>query len=182
MPVNNPTYRSWRAMKTRCLNPKAKGFENYGGRGITICEEWIESFDAFKCDMGERPEGTQIDRKDNNGPYCKSNCKWSTPLQNSNNKRSTIWVTCFGKRMSLGDAIRATGLNEHSLEAFLRRNKSFSGDVSKLKFGSLKKLTESQVLEIRACNEGARPLAKRFNVSRALIRSVRGGLSWRSLL
>lgn len=182
MPLNDPTYRSWRAMKNRCLNPKCNGFENYGARGITICKDWIESFQRFKSDMGERPEGTQLDRRDVNGPYCKSNCKWSTRLENSNNKRNTVWVTCFGKRMSLGDAIRATGLNKSSLEAFLRRNKSFSGDVSEIKFTPQKKLNESQVLEIRASEEADRPLAKRFNVSRALIRSVRGGLSWRKLL
>ncbi len=167
-------------MRHRCLSPNTNGYKNYGGRGITFCERWRD-FNSFLEDMGERPEGTQLDRIDVNGHYCKENCRWSTVREQANNKQNTIWVTCFGKRMALANAIRATGLNESSLEAFLRRNKSFSGDVSEIKFTPQKKLTENQVLEIRASKEGARPLAKRLNVSRALIRSVRSRKSWRSI-
>lgn len=81
-----PTYYSWEAMKTRCLNSNSKDYNHYGGRGIMICERWMV-FENFLADMGERPEGKTIDRIDNNGNYEPSNCKWSTMKEQNRNKR-----------------------------------------------------------------------------------------------
>ena len=80
-------YSSWHMMKERCLNKNLKQYKNYGGRGITICDEWISSFSAFYRDMGNRPKDTSIDRVDNNGNYCKENCKWSNSVEQNNNQR-----------------------------------------------------------------------------------------------
>lgn len=82
----SPTYISWCSMKQRCLNPKATGYHNYGGRGIIICERWME-FENFLSDMGERPEGMSLDRINNDGNYEPSNCKWSTPKEQFKNSR-----------------------------------------------------------------------------------------------
>lgn len=81
------TYRSWTSMRSRCTNPKTTQYENYGGRGITFCEHW-NSFENFLADMGERPEGTTLDRFPNkNGNYEPKNCKWSDPQEQVNNRR-----------------------------------------------------------------------------------------------
>lgn len=71
----SPTYKSWDMMKQRCNNPKATGYKNYGGKGIEVCSRWQE-FHQFLFDMGERPEGYTLSRKDHNSNYEPSNCRW----------------------------------------------------------------------------------------------------------
>lgn len=83
------TYRSWKAMITSCENPKAQYFENYGGRGITICNDW-HSFEKFLGDMGIRPSGKTLDRIDPNGNYEKTNCRWATASEQRLNRRKKL--------------------------------------------------------------------------------------------
>jgi len=85
---HDPAYRTWSGMKSRCLNSNQPGYKDYGGRGITVCDRWLD-FSNFYADMGDRPDGTEIDRINNNGNYEPSNCRWVTRTENSRNKRST---------------------------------------------------------------------------------------------
>ncbi len=83
-------YKRWAAMKSRCLSSRHPAYKNYGGRGITICREWITSFEAFYKDMGDPPfVGACLDRIDNDGNYNKNNCRWVTMADNNRNKRTT---------------------------------------------------------------------------------------------
>jgi hypothetical protein len=115
------TYASWISMIQRCENPKSEGFDLYGGRGITVCCRWRKSFELFLVDMGERPKGKSLDRKNINKGYYPKNCKWSTPKQQANNRRSCIYITYKGKTKTISQWARYFGVVEISLRSRLRK-------------------------------------------------------------
>src|SRR5258706_8024855 len=85
------TYNSWHTMKRRCRTKTDDNYRYYGGRGITVCRRWLK-FENFLADMGARPPYKTLDRKNNNGNYTYSNCKWSTKKQqNNNNRKQARW-------------------------------------------------------------------------------------------
>jgi len=95
-------YNSWDNMKQRCLNENRADFPNYGGRGITICDEWINSFERFRDDMLPTYEaGLTLDRIDVNGNYCKENCRWATKKEQSVNTRRNRHITFNGLTKTL---------------------------------------------------------------------------------
>lgn len=124
-------YNTWASMKSRCNNPNHRAYSNYGGRGITVCPEWNESFEAFFRDMGEKPfEGATLDRKDSNGPYEKSNCRWATDQQQADNRRSTRLITRSGKTLSVAGWERELGIARGRLQARLRAGWTFEEAIS----------------------------------------------------
>ena len=96
------TYRIWRNMVERCTNPKIKAWKRYGGRGITIAEEW-RSYENFLWDMGETPGGLTIERKDNDRGYSKDNCVWATRSEQARNTSRTRMITYLDETKCLED-------------------------------------------------------------------------------
>jgi len=108
------TYTSWDMMRQRCNNPKYTQYRDYGGRGIKVCDRW-SVFSNFLEDMGDRPEGMTLDRKDTNGDYTKDNCKWSTKAEQVRNTRRNVWIERNGERMILSDWAKRIGVNPVTL-------------------------------------------------------------------
>lgn len=118
------TYSIWSGMRSRCLNPDAKDFNRYGGRGVTICDEWKENFDAFVADMGLRPsQGHSLDRIDNNGPYSKENCRWATKIEQARNARNNHSILrSDGVRFNtLVEAAEAIGVSYEAFRSAVKR-------------------------------------------------------------
>ena len=113
-------YNIWKGMIRRCTNQNDKSYHSYGGRGITVCKRWLK-FKNFLEDMGEAPSGRQIDRINNNGNYCKSNCRWVTQKQQQRNTRRNHLITCFGKTQCAAAWAEETGI---STKIILKRLKA----------------------------------------------------------
>jgi len=116
-----PLYKKWEAMKRRCLNKNEKCYPRYGGRGIKVCDEWLDFF-AFYKDMGKSfIKGMSLERIDNNGNYCKENCKWIPLAEQAKNKRSVILYEFRGKKMCIADWAKEIGLKRGTLRARIKR-------------------------------------------------------------
>jgi len=110
------TYSIWGNMRTRCTNPNYKQYKDYGGRGISICERWLD-FANFLEDMGEAPEGKTLDRIDNNGNYEPGNCRWATGLEQMSNRANTVMFE--GKALPIW--AEELGMNYYTLYSRLKR-------------------------------------------------------------
>ena len=120
-----PTYRAWSGMITRCTDKNVRSWPLYGGRGISVCDRWRRSFEAFRSDMGEKPEGMSIDRIDSNGHYEPGNCRWATSLEQGRNTSRNIFVTICGKYMCLTEACDVYGIKRYIVQNFRRRKNMF---------------------------------------------------------
>ncbi len=100
---HTPEYNVWHGMRLRCYNHNDPAYHNYGGRGITVCDEW-STFQGFFADMGERPsKNHSIDRRDNEKGYSKDNCYWATKKEQSDNRRSAVWIEYDGIKLTQSD-------------------------------------------------------------------------------
>jgi len=99
-------YIIWSSMKARCYNSNTESYKRYGGRGITVCREWINSFTSFYTDMGRCPSGLTLERKDNFGNYTPDNCEWVSKRDQANNRRTNSVLSVEGKRVTLAQADR----------------------------------------------------------------------------
>lgn len=124
------TYWSWGSMKQRCLNKNDKHYKWYGARGITICDEWLgkKGFENFYKDMGEKPKNKSLDRIDNNGNYCKSNCRYATQKEQMNNMRRNHFLTYKNKTQTI--AQWSEELNIKYTTIWARINRGWSTEES----------------------------------------------------
>lgn len=120
----NPLYKLYRGMLDRCYDKSNTAYNNYGGRGITVCDRWKESPEAFFQDVGERPTTKhELDRRENDKGYYPGNCVWSTKKENSRNKRTNRKLIYQGVTMTIAEASERTGVSPVTIRAYLEKNK-----------------------------------------------------------
>lgn len=129
-----PEFKSWCAMLHRCTVAEAPDYKHYGGRGITVCERWKNSFEAFLGDMGPRPsQKYSIDRyPDNNGNYQPGNCRWATMEQQTRNMRTNRLLTLGDTTMCLQDWADSRGMNVGTLHSRLKLGMDLETALNKL--------------------------------------------------
>lgn len=117
----SPTYKTWEAMKTRCTNPRSTSYPDYGGKGIKVCDRWLDSFMAFLSDMGERPSGKTLDRwPDLAGDYEPGNCRWATKQEQQRNTTANVHVTFNGETLTQAEWAQRQGIKQTTLSWRLR--------------------------------------------------------------
>lgn len=180
------TYRTWVSMKTRCFDKSYENYHNYGGRGITICNRWLESFENFLEDMGERPPNKTIDRINPDGNYCPENCRWADNRTQSLNRRNTNVIKFKGQETTLREIGKKYGIPQTTI--YRRYKQGVRGDDliskdnrNKLITGEHKpcsKLTDMDAVEIIKkvmCGLLHREVAEIYSVSQTTITNIVNG-------
>ena len=115
-------YSIWRAMKNRCYLKSDPSYHAYGGRGITVCDRWRDSFENFYADMGDPPsEAHTIDRRENDGNYERDNCRWATNVEQANNRSSNLVLEISGEKATLAEWSRRSGIPSTTIRERLMR-------------------------------------------------------------
>ena len=185
--TNTPTWVSWVSMRQRCHYAEDISYKNYGARGIKVCERWMNSFENFYADMGARPDGTSLDRRDNEGNYEPTNCFWATKEEQGANQRTNRVLEHDGKRLTLTQWSRLTGLSKHTISRRIKLGwaleKTLTTPLHKTRKEQLNsaKLTAEQVLAIRASDLPPTQLAAEYAVTPSNIAAIIKRKSWRHI-
>jgi hypothetical protein len=126
-------YKIWSGIKSRCLTPSDRAFHLYGGRGVTICDRWRDSFPKFLEDMGNRPSPAHtINRVDNDGPYSPDNCRWATWEEQNNNQRCNHYITHQGQTRTMAQWARDLGLNYNTFRGAIYAGESIESVIARM--------------------------------------------------
>lgn len=171
-----PEYETWNRLIQRCENPKHPEFHNYGGRGISVCKQWRESFEQFLAHIGNKPSPKHtIDRIDNDGNYEPGNVRWATRLEQAQNMRTTKIVThqgislslsAWARRLNISCSAMQKRLNNRNRDPFRAKlaPKNFCKNGHTLSGANIR--YEGKARKCRLCHRDA---SRRYNAKRALL-------------
>lgn len=137
-------YKTWASMLRRCYTPSASGFKKYGAKGVTVCDEWRNSFEKFLQDMGEPPESLSIDRIDNLKGYSKENCRWANSTTQARNRSNNILIEKDGKNITLAEFIEGSDLNYQTVLARYYRGWKVKDLLKPIKNGKISQIENSK--------------------------------------
>lgn len=155
MPFKNPhpLYQTWQGMHQRCRNPNSRQWNDYGGRGIKVCERW-SNFHTFASDMGPKPPGYSLDRIDNDGDYSPDNCRWASRRDQQLNQRRAVYVEVDGKRYRAIELARLAGVKSDTIIERAKRGLPYEMVISS------EKLMDTSGLALGGAANGRRQKAK----------------------
>lgn len=132
-------YGIWKGMLKRCYDPRDTNYHNYGGRGITVCEDWKNSIEFFDnwCNNSEYSEGLTLDRIEVNGNYEPDNCQWATMREQANNKQNTVYVYVNGVQHTVSDIHRLYGMSKTCVHKFSKQYENFSDAIKQWNLNKL---------------------------------------------
>ncbi len=168
-------YLVWRGMIDRCNNQKSKSYASYGGRGISVCQEWMASFERFLSDMGERPVGASIERINNDGNYCPDNCRWASRSEQATNKRNNVHIEVDGERLTISQWAERIGCSPSAITSRIKSGMSLRDAVTTpIPERPNAKLTQDDAICIRRSypSKPCTQLAREFGVSKKTILNV----------
>jgi len=128
--AKTPEYKVWMAMRSRCNSPNNHAFSDYGGRGIKVCERW-NTFENFLADMGARPQGMTLDRKNNDRGYEPGNCRWATMKSQQRNRRNNRLFTVGGLTATMAEHCERSGVKPTTAYMRLAKGASIEAALSK---------------------------------------------------
>jgi len=173
-------YRSWSMMKNRVFNKKNPAYKNYGGRGISMCDEWIESFERFYADMGNKPSPDHsIDRINNDGDYCPENCKWSTSIEQSRNTRRNVFIEVNGESRCVSAWAQKMGVPKRLIYGRLKAGWSAYSAVTKQVSHSKLTTIQAKIIKAKHPSVTQKQLATAFKVNASTVADILAGRTWR---
>ena len=177
-------YVSWRAMKHRCMNPNASDYDSYGGRGITVCKEWLESFESFLSHIGPMSSpGMTVERINNaNGAYEPGNVRWATRREQGANMRINVLLTAFGMTLHLSEWARRTGIPRRTISRRVKQGMAHEKALSAPRVPR-EKISQSDAMTILSrvsAGETGRAVARSMKVSEEAVYRITGGRDPRS--
>ena len=185
------TYHIWASMKARCSNKNHQNYHRYGGRGVSVCKDWVNSFEQFFQDMGERPDGMSIDRIDVNGNYEPANCRWATANEQMRNTSVNRLITHNGETKTLVEWSELAGMSMQTLCARLDRwGWSFEDAISKPvnstkgrsgEQNSMAKYTADTIAKVKAALASGmkgREVARMFDMPEKTVSLIKTGRRW----
>ncbi len=145
----NYLYMAWSSIKQRCFNVKDKRYASYGGRGISMCQEWFYDFHKFASHIGERPSSDHsIERIDNHGNYEPGNVKWATAYEQNSNKRTNAIMTFNGEALTMAQWSRKLGIKFNTLNERIKRGWSTERTLTILPSCSNKAKSKNQIINM----------------------------------
>ena len=175
--TRSPEYRCWGKMISRCYREHNSRYHCYGARGITVCDRWRNSFENFYADMGPRPSGLHsIDRIDNDGNYEPGNCKWSTDIEQQNNRSDNRLVEFQGRKQTVSAWAREVGIDKDVLRRRLNAGwdaeKTLTDSVARRKAPPATESDVPKVLEAYGRLRNCRKVANALFLSRSSVSSL----------